>query len=628
MATPASSCAEVDTGYLGQELELSTKSPRFFSAETYLSRGFRGTRTDVVTIFDAEDAPADRRDRDPRQAHARQCRRARTRSCSTASASWSPTTSRPRRRSRSSTSSSRKFVVEIELAGCALVYPLGPRSFATLCGDGSLLEVRLDDAGREKSRTVAPEVLRRRSGSADREGGACRRSLAVRLVRGRRVHRRYLRPGARVRREVVAVERRRARGEAGSPAGCSRTRCTRPTADSTRSCTRAARARTRIPVKPSGSTTWRRGNACRRSRSRNSRRRSPSARTLHRSSTRVSRRTRARGVRRAHGREAARDRERGESGRGSCSRSRGRRNESLRRTHAGRGAPRWLRAPRGARCSACFGRLLVGGAALPLLPVSRMASRGGRHVRRRRHQGPGELRLLALLRDRRLPVLVLRRQREHLSAGHVSVADDLGRHVPATPTTARAYIVSYNDCCGQRAADAACAIATRATARRTCPGSATTSIGVSAATTRSPTTARRRCSSASRTSERRRGRARGDALSRASDSCARRAIRHASLARNQLHAALPGLSPPRRKRCSGSGSRPARTRFGVPRLGRGARVPGARAGRGECADLGRRPRRASRSGPCGVSIPGTCPRTSRPTPRAKSRACATGNSRR
>jgi methylamine dehydrogenase heavy chain len=42
---------------------------------------------------------------------------------------------------------SRKLVGEIETAGCALVYPTGPRSFFSICADGTLLNVRLDDTG-------------------------------------------------------------------------------------------------------------------------------------------------------------------------------------------------------------------------------------------------------------------------------------------------------------------------------------------------------------------------------------------------------------------------------------------------------------------------------------------------
>jgi len=43
----------------------------------------------------------------------------------------------------------RTFVEEISTPGCSLVYGAGARRFAALCGDGSLLTVTLDDAGRE-----------------------------------------------------------------------------------------------------------------------------------------------------------------------------------------------------------------------------------------------------------------------------------------------------------------------------------------------------------------------------------------------------------------------------------------------------------------------------------------------
>ena len=42
----------------------------------------------------------------------------------------------------------RTFVGEIPTAGCAGVYPAGARRFGTLCGDGTALEVTLDDGGK------------------------------------------------------------------------------------------------------------------------------------------------------------------------------------------------------------------------------------------------------------------------------------------------------------------------------------------------------------------------------------------------------------------------------------------------------------------------------------------------
>ena len=150
--------AQVDTGYLGMELELSSRAPRFFSAETYLSRGFRGARTDVVTTFDANtllptgeiEIPAKRLLGMPTSAHASLLDDERF----LVAYNFSPAST------VSVVDLERgAFVGEIEVAGCALVYPLGPRRFASLCGDGGLLEVTLDDSGRERSRKAHPKLF-------------------------------------------------------------------------------------------------------------------------------------------------------------------------------------------------------------------------------------------------------------------------------------------------------------------------------------------------------------------------------------------------------------------------------------------------------------------------------------
>jgi methylamine dehydrogenase heavy chain len=46
----------------------------------------------------------------------------------------------------------RKFVGEVETPGCVQVMPSGPRRFASMCADGSILTVTLDDTGKLKSR--------------------------------------------------------------------------------------------------------------------------------------------------------------------------------------------------------------------------------------------------------------------------------------------------------------------------------------------------------------------------------------------------------------------------------------------------------------------------------------------
>ena len=95
---------------------------------------------------------------------------------------------------------------------------------------------------------------------------------------------------------------------------------------------------------------------------------------------------------------------------------------------------RWLNAQAGASPRPCrdaassrtLGALLVGAATLPLLPVA---------PRRRAVPTPtkgdaGRVRLLALLRDRRLPVRLLRRLGHDLPARARSPRRHLGRHLP------------------------------------------------------------------------------------------------------------------------------------------------------------------------------------------------------
>lgn len=46
----------------------------------------------------------------------------------------------------------RKFIGEIDISGCMLNYPAGERRFMSICGDGSLLIITLDDQGLESDR--------------------------------------------------------------------------------------------------------------------------------------------------------------------------------------------------------------------------------------------------------------------------------------------------------------------------------------------------------------------------------------------------------------------------------------------------------------------------------------------
>jgi methylamine dehydrogenase heavy chain len=146
----------LSTGQSFMRVVLPHDEKVIYSPETYFSRGTRGTRTDVVTVYDAATLnvvteipiPPKRGSNLPAMAN----------SVLTdddrflliwnfnvaSSVSVVDTTT-------------RKFVGEIETPGCALVYPTGPRTFFTLCGDGGALVVEMDDTGAvAKQNRIAP----------------------------------------------------------------------------------------------------------------------------------------------------------------------------------------------------------------------------------------------------------------------------------------------------------------------------------------------------------------------------------------------------------------------------------------------------------------------------------------
>jgi len=117
-----------------------------YSPEIYFSRGTRGTRTDVVTIYDATRLePVGEIEIPPKRASILPMAGAQALTDDERFLliyNFTPAQSVTVVDMRS-----RKFVGEIETAGCALVYPTGTRSFFSICGDGALLVTTLTDAG-------------------------------------------------------------------------------------------------------------------------------------------------------------------------------------------------------------------------------------------------------------------------------------------------------------------------------------------------------------------------------------------------------------------------------------------------------------------------------------------------
>ncbi len=119
--------------------------------ETYYSRGTRGERSDLVTVYDATSLlPAAEISLPPKRADYA------TGVASNALSddgrflaifNLTPATSLSIVDVKS-----RAVTADISTPGCSLVYGAGPRRFLMLCGDGAALCVTLDEAGRELSK--------------------------------------------------------------------------------------------------------------------------------------------------------------------------------------------------------------------------------------------------------------------------------------------------------------------------------------------------------------------------------------------------------------------------------------------------------------------------------------------
>ena len=152
----------------------------------------------------------------------------------------------------------RRFAAEVAITGCAGIYPIGERRFATLCGDGT------DRGGRARRRGPRPRrrALRRASSTRSRTRSRWRACAAGDALGVRRRSRAMCtwstsRPIRRRRAALVAVRRGRARGQWRVGGLQHLALHARHAVACTRSCTTASAARTRPPGRRSGSTTSR-----------------------------------------------------------------------------------------------------------------------------------------------------------------------------------------------------------------------------------------------------------------------------------------------------------------------------------------------------------------------------------
>lgn len=148
----------LSTGNSFNSILLSKAGGLIYSPETYYSRGTRGTRTDVVTLYDTTHLQT-------RGEIVIPPKRSSNMAMSAAAALTDDErflviyNFTPAQSVSIVDTHTREFVGEIDTAGCALVYPTGPRSFFSVCGDGGLLLVTLGEDGKLANRVRSPVLF-------------------------------------------------------------------------------------------------------------------------------------------------------------------------------------------------------------------------------------------------------------------------------------------------------------------------------------------------------------------------------------------------------------------------------------------------------------------------------------
>ncbi|MES1928927.1 amine dehydrogenase [Salinisphaera dokdonensis CL-ES53] len=141
----------IPTGYLAPSV-LSHDDTRLYSADTFWSRGVRGVRTDVLTAWDTQTLePSWEVEIPTKRANILMERNMLTMSNDDRFVyiyNFTPATS-----VTVVDTEAQDVASEIDIAGCSLNYPIGDRAFASICGDGSFQQVKIDDDGQEVSRT-------------------------------------------------------------------------------------------------------------------------------------------------------------------------------------------------------------------------------------------------------------------------------------------------------------------------------------------------------------------------------------------------------------------------------------------------------------------------------------------
>jgi methylamine dehydrogenase heavy chain len=137
---------QLDTGHWFNSLLPAPSRKELFSVETYFSRGTRGTRSDMVTVYDPLTLMPKREIPIPAK---------RINALGNTGLSVLSDDERfllvlnftPAQSISIVDLDADRFVSEVETPGCASIYPAGNRDFYAICGDGGFLHLRLGEQG-------------------------------------------------------------------------------------------------------------------------------------------------------------------------------------------------------------------------------------------------------------------------------------------------------------------------------------------------------------------------------------------------------------------------------------------------------------------------------------------------
>ncbi len=141
----------MSTGYAQMAVEIAPDFSAIYAPITFYARGTYGERTDAVVIYETESftpaaeivIPGKRATGMPMRGYSGMSDDGRFVYVNNMTPATSVSVVNV---------ADRQFVGEVDTAGCALIFPTGARSFASLCGDGTVQSFVLDDVGKVTSR--------------------------------------------------------------------------------------------------------------------------------------------------------------------------------------------------------------------------------------------------------------------------------------------------------------------------------------------------------------------------------------------------------------------------------------------------------------------------------------------